>query len=54
MRSLPLPLALTARLLPVAVLASAGWALTSGPFAATPTAEHKSAQEPNGNNASAP
>jgi hypothetical protein len=53
-RSLPLPLALTARLLPVAVLASAGWALTSGPFAATPTAEHKSAQEPDGNNASAP
>ncbi|PBC60275.1 hypothetical protein BKI49_30105 [Streptomyces sp. Tue6028] len=45
MRSLPLPLALTARLLPVAVLASAGWALTSGPFAATPTAEHKSPQK---------
>ncbi|WP_327433183.1 MULTISPECIES: hypothetical protein [unclassified Streptomyces] len=41
MRSLPLPLALTARLLPVAVLASAGWALSSGPFAATPTADHK-------------
>ncbi|MHA5054458.1 hypothetical protein [Streptomyces sp. SD15] len=38
MRSLPLPLTLTARLLPVAVLASAGWALTSGPLAATPTA----------------
>ncbi|MFD5073262.1 hypothetical protein [Streptomyces sp. NPDC058371] len=54
MRSLPLPLALTARLLPVAVLASAGWALTSGPFAPTPTAEHKSAQEPDGNKASAP
>jgi hypothetical protein len=32
-RSLPLPLALTARLLPVAVLASAGWALSSGPLA---------------------
>ncbi|WP_028801903.1 hypothetical protein [Streptomyces sp. 142MFCol3.1] len=45
MRSLPLPLALTARLLPVAVLASAGWALTSGPFAAAPTAEHKSSQK---------
>ncbi|TPQ17949.1 hypothetical protein [Streptomyces sporangiiformans] len=43
MRSLPLPLALTARLLPVAVLASAGWALAAGPFAATPAAEHKSA-----------
>ncbi|GGX52805.1 hypothetical protein [Streptomyces fructofermentans] len=39
MRSLPL--ALTARLLPVAVLASAGWALASGPFSATPTAEKK-------------
>ncbi|MCH0558090.1 hypothetical protein [Streptomyces sp. MUM 16J] len=33
MRSLPLPLALTARLSPVAVLACAGWALTSGPAA---------------------
>ncbi|MFF4587488.1 hypothetical protein [Streptomyces sp. NPDC001388] len=31
MRSLPLPLALTARLTPVVVLACAGWALTSGP-----------------------
>ncbi|CAM5530799.1 hypothetical protein [Streptomyces aurantiogriseus] len=31
MRSLPLPLALTARLSPVVVLACAGWALTSGP-----------------------
>lgn len=30
MRSLPLPLALTARLSPVVVLACAGWALTSG------------------------
>ncbi|MCZ9336512.1 hypothetical protein NGM37_01830, partial [Streptomyces sp. TRM76130] len=29
MRSLPLPLALTARLAPVAVLATAGWALSS-------------------------
>ncbi|MEU9558856.1 hypothetical protein [Streptomyces fumanus] len=39
MRSLPLPLALTARLAPVAVLATAGWALSSGPdttSAATP------------------
>ncbi|WP_055493868.1 hypothetical protein [Streptomyces sp. TP-A0356] len=41
MRSLPLPLALSARLAPVAVLATAGWALSSGPFAATPTAEHR-------------
>jgi hypothetical protein len=31
------------RLLPVVVLASAGWALSSGPFAATPTAEKKPA-----------
>ncbi|MFJ9714796.1 hypothetical protein ACIRPQ_02425 [Streptomyces sp. NPDC101213] len=31
MRSLPLPLALTARLTPVIVLACAGWALSSGP-----------------------
>ncbi|RVU28712.1 hypothetical protein EOT10_02240 [Streptomyces antnestii] len=33
MRSLPLPLALTVRVLPVAVLACAGWAWTSGPMA---------------------
>lgn len=39
MRSLPLPLALTARLSPVVVLAAAGWALSSGPLAATPAAE---------------
>ncbi|AVH55516.1 MULTISPECIES: hypothetical protein [Streptomyces] len=45
MRSLPMPLALTARLLPVAVLASAGWALSSGPFAATTTAERKPTQK---------
>ncbi|MFF7899589.1 hypothetical protein ACIP4X_29185 [Streptomyces sp. NPDC088817] len=38
MRELPLPLALTARLSPVVVLACAGWALTSGPFAASPAA----------------
>ncbi|MFE0809451.1 hypothetical protein ACFW34_18495 [Streptomyces sp. NPDC058848] len=31
MRPLPLPFALTARLAPVAVLATAGWALSSGP-----------------------
>ncbi|MFQ6145164.1 hypothetical protein ACLMNJ_19125 [Streptomyces seoulensis] len=34
MREFPLPLALTARLSPVLVLACTGWALTSGPFAA--------------------
>ncbi|GAQ63830.1 MULTISPECIES: hypothetical protein [Streptomyces] len=39
MRELPLPLALTARLLPVAVLATAGWALSSGPLAASPAGE---------------
>ncbi|WP_128379935.1 hypothetical protein [Streptomyces cavernae] len=39
MRSLPLPLTLGARLLPVAVLASMGWALSSGPFASTPAAD---------------
>ncbi|MFF4019077.1 hypothetical protein [Streptomyces sp. NPDC001843] len=41
MPSLPLPLALTARLSPVVVLATAGWALTSGPFAPTPAAGHQ-------------
>lgn len=38
-RDLPLPLALTARLLPVAVLATAGWALSSGPLSASPAGE---------------
>ncbi|MFD8419448.1 hypothetical protein [Streptomyces sp. NPDC059466] len=50
MRSLPLPLALTARLLPVAVLACTGWAMSSGSSTSpsTPTGtgtEHKSAQD---------
>lgn len=45
MRELPLPLALTARLSPVVVLACAGWALTSGPFAAEPAAEPKAAAQ---------
>ncbi|WP_328478336.1 hypothetical protein OHS71_08210 [Streptomyces sp. NBC_00377] len=35
MRSLPLPLALTARLTPVVVLACAGWAMSSGPLTET-------------------
>ncbi|WP_217239014.1 hypothetical protein [Streptomyces sp. AC555_RSS877] len=52
--SLPLPLALTARLSPVVVLAAAGWALTSGPFAATPAAEHKEEQKTGTQSASAP
>ncbi|WP_055526184.1 hypothetical protein [Streptomyces graminilatus] len=34
--SLPLPLALATRIAPVAVLATAGWALSSGPLAAAP------------------
>lgn len=38
-RDLPLPLALTARLMPVAVLAVAGWALASGPLSASPAGE---------------
>lgn len=55
MRSVPLPLALTARLSPVAVLAVAGWALSSGPLAAAPTAEQspdRTARQPR--SASAP
>lgn len=44
MRDLPLPLALTARLSPVAVLATAGWALASGPFAPPPAAAHQPGQ----------
>ncbi|KUO20042.1 hypothetical protein [Streptomyces dysideae] len=53
MRSLPLPLALTARLSPVVVLATAGWALSSGP-AATPAAENKAAQKGSTDSPSAP
>jgi hypothetical protein len=53
-RSLSLPLALTARLSPVVVLAVAGWALTSGPFGATPAAEHKEEQKTGTRSASAP
>ncbi|MGW1714321.1 hypothetical protein [Streptomyces sp. NPDC002156] len=41
--SLPLPLALVTRLAPVAVLATAGWALSSGPLAASPTADEPEA-----------
>ncbi|WP_369392982.1 hypothetical protein AB5J72_39465 [Streptomyces sp. CG1] len=44
MRSLPLPLALTARISPVAVLACAGWALTSGPAAPSAAAGHQAAR----------
>ncbi|MET9450637.1 hypothetical protein [Streptomyces cinerochromogenes] len=45
MRSLPLPLTLTARLSPVAVLACAGWALSSGPAAPPAAAGHQTAQK---------
>ncbi|MGW1912996.1 hypothetical protein ACWCQS_20240 [Streptomyces sp. NPDC002076] len=45
MRSLPLPLALTARISPVAVLACAGWALTSGPAAPSASAGHQTTQQ---------
>ncbi|MFF5473802.1 hypothetical protein [Streptomyces achromogenes] len=54
MRSLPLPLALTARLSPVAVLACAGWLLSSGP-AAPPASGHQTARiPPAGTSATAP
>jgi hypothetical protein len=53
-RSLPLPLALTARLSPVVVLAAAGWALSSGPFAATPAAEEGATQKSGDESPSAP
>ncbi|MEV5433356.1 hypothetical protein [Streptomyces sp. NPDC052701] len=46
MRRLPLPLALTARLSPVAVLAAAGWALSSGPLTAPQAAGHEPAGTP--------
>ncbi|MEU6664911.1 hypothetical protein [Streptomyces sp. NPDC046727] len=55
MRSLPLPLTLTARLSPVAVIACAGWALTSGPAAPPAAAGHQTAQKtPAGSSAAAP
>ncbi|MFE7270571.1 hypothetical protein [Streptomyces sp. NPDC057623] len=54
MRSLPLPLALTARLSPVVVLAAAGWAMSSGPFAATPAAQDQATQNSGEESPSAP
>nr|WP_223189347.1 hypothetical protein [Streptomyces sp. TRM68416] len=48
-----MPLVLTARLSPVAVLAVAGWALTSGPFAAAPAAEPQAGQTTENKSASA-
>ncbi|MEU3730078.1 hypothetical protein AB0E81_11805 [Streptomyces sp. NPDC033538] len=53
MRSLPLPLALTARLAPVAVLATAGWALSSGPDS-SPAAKDKTPPDTTNRSASAP
>ncbi|NEV85261.1 hypothetical protein GUR47_00960 [Streptomyces tendae] len=53
MRSLPLPLALTVRLAPVAVLATAGWALSSGPDT-SPAAKDKTPPETTNRSASAP
>lgn len=54
MPPLSLPLALTARLSPVAVLATAGWALASGPFAPAPAAGHQPAQKTAAQSSSAP
>ncbi|GAA2566985.1 MULTISPECIES: hypothetical protein [Streptomyces] len=53
MRSLPLPLALTARLAPVAVLATAGWALSSGPDT-SPAAKDRTPPDTAGRSSSAP
>ncbi|MGV9695856.1 hypothetical protein ACWDTR_08895 [Streptomyces sp. NPDC003470] len=53
MRSLPLPLALTARLVPVAVLATAGWVMSSGPDSA-PAAEDGTPPDGGRPSASAP
>ncbi|MGW1557181.1 hypothetical protein ACWCQ1_11810 [Streptomyces sp. NPDC002144] len=52
MRELPLPLALTARLSPVVVLAAAGWALTSSP--ATPADQHDAGRKTSTQSPTAP
>ncbi|MFI8089701.1 hypothetical protein ACIF9R_15475 [Streptomyces sp. NPDC086080] len=54
MRSFPLPIALTARLSPVVVLAAAGWALSSGPLAAPQAAETKPTEKTKTQSAGAP
>ncbi|MET7654003.1 hypothetical protein [Streptomyces sp. NPDC005486] len=54
MRSLPLPLALTARLTPVAVLACAGWALSSGPLTETQDTAAKDTQKTQSEKSSGP
>jgi len=53
-RSFPLPIALTARLSPVVVLAAAGWALSSGPPSASPEAADKPTEETKTRSATAP
>jgi hypothetical protein len=53
-RSLPLPLALITRLTPVAVLACAGWALSSGPQTSAPAAQDKAAGRGGSPSATAP
>jgi hypothetical protein len=53
-RSLPLPLALTARLTPVAVLACAGWVLTSGPDTGTKDSAGKDTQKTQSEKTSGP
>lgn len=54
MRSLPLPLALTARLAPVAVLATAGWAMSSGPDTSPAAKDRTPSPDTTGRSASAP
>ncbi|MEU8483895.1 hypothetical protein [Streptomyces sp. NPDC048641] len=53
MRSLPFPLALTVRVLPVAVLACAGWAWTSGPMA-DPSGQPAAAPQPSSKRSAQP
>ncbi|MEH0548078.1 hypothetical protein QA802_34955 [Streptomyces sp. B21-105] len=54
MRSLPLPLALTARLTPVVVLACAGWAMSSGPLDETQDSASKDTQKTQSEKSSGP
>ncbi|MCX4766136.1 hypothetical protein OG562_35210 [Streptomyces sp. NBC_01275] len=54
MRSLPLPLALTARLSPVVVLACAGWALSSGPNTETQDTASKDTRKTESTSPTAP
>ncbi|KQX63485.1 MULTISPECIES: hypothetical protein [unclassified Streptomyces] len=54
MRSLPLPLALTARLTPVVVLACAGWAMSSGPLTEKQDTAAKDTQKTQSEKASGP